>query len=151
MKFWGIVNDISLIVGILTGIVGVIISFVTMKKATGIERYVQKEKADRGFRQDYDGLLKNLNIYYNQMSLKDIDNPILYPNVMKSLYKIAEYAGAGGNGGEWSKKDISSIKKCVGLYEKEGKINESNSEHLTLELVRIISLLEMKGNAYDIR
>lgn len=151
MTVLNIVEITSWIVGIISGVGGIIISFITMIKATNIERSIQKEKIDNGFKLDYDGLQKNLNICFSQMSSGDINNTNIYATIMKSLCKMKDYAETGGKNGEWSKKDISSIKKCQKIYKKARNITKENLSELTTKLGEMISLLEMKGNIYDIR
>ena len=53
MTVLNIVEITSWIVGIISGVGGIIISFITMIKATNIERSIQKEKIDKGFKLDY--------------------------------------------------------------------------------------------------
>lgn len=158
MDVWNVANTISGMIGTFLGLIGTIISFITMKKAVSIEKKMNVQKNIRAFNVQYKSLMSQIRLLLEQLSQNDLDNTVL-----SSTLDIISNVKHLANGGEWDKADVILIDQYYSEFHNSFENNkvivseESSKRRLSLcsrleeALITIKNILDKVANLNDIR
>lgn len=158
MYNWTIADTISGMISTFLGLIGIIISFVTMKKTSSIEEKLKVQKNIRAFNVQYRSLVNQINLSLEQLSQNDLNSTLL-SGTLDIISKVKQLAA----GGEWDKADIDLINKYHNesydnfennkLVASNGSTNKRINLCSSMEkaLIDIKNILDKVANYNDIR
>lgn len=158
MGNWTIADTISGMISTFFGFIGIIISFVTMKKTSSIEKKLKVQKNIRAFNVQYGTLINQINLILEQLSQNDLNSTLL-SGALDIISRVKQLAV----GGEWDKADIDLINnyyhKLYDNFENYKLIFSDKSDNsrfnlgsnIEKALIDVKNILDKVANYNDIR